>query len=111
MRCPALLVGGGEGRLKDQRPAFATEKMASLRPGYRLLHVLVHIDGTVDHHQPDHRDRDKPNNQRRHVSSPNAPASAPSAEQPEGGTVATRDRKCTGRGADLLGGILPNETL
>jgi hypothetical protein len=54
--------------------------LAGVRRG-RLLHVLVHIDGTVDHHQPDHRDRDKRNNQRRHLCPPlTPPASAP--EQP-----------------------------
>ncbi len=34
-----------------------------------LLHVLVHIDGAVDHYQPDQRDRNKPDEQRCHVSS------------------------------------------
>src|SRR5467141_2085132 len=99
MRCPPLLVGGGEGRLKDQRPAFATAKMPSLHPSYRLLHVLVHIDGTVDHHQPDHRDRDKPNNQRCHVSSPNAPAST-HQQNSRGRNCGMRDRSVPARNAD-----------
>jgi hypothetical protein len=35
----------------------------------RLLHVLIQIAGAVDHNQPDQRDRNKPYNQRHHVSS------------------------------------------
>ena len=38
-------------------------------PANRLPHVLVQIDGAVDHDQPDQRDRNKPYNQRHHVSS------------------------------------------
>ncbi len=41
--------------------------------GCRLLHVLVHIDGAVDHDEPDHRDRNKPDDQCCHVSSPRRP--------------------------------------
>jgi hypothetical protein len=32
----------------------------------RLLHVLVQMDGAVDHDQPDQRDRNKPYDQRHH---------------------------------------------
>ena len=38
-------------------------------PANRLLHVLIQIAGAVDHDQPDQRDRNKPYNQRHHVSS------------------------------------------
>jgi hypothetical protein len=35
----------------------------------RLLHVLIHIDGAVNHDQPHQRDRNKPYNQRHRASS------------------------------------------
>ncbi len=96
---PRLRDRVGRGRLRSRRvrdclatddSKFTTAKTQSLHPGYRLLHILVHIDGTVDHYQPDHRDRDKPNNQRSHVSSLTPQHCVPLAEQPEGGTVHAR---------------------
>ncbi len=36
--------------------------------GCRLLHVLVHIVGAVDHDEPDHCDRNKPDDQCCHLS-------------------------------------------
>src|SRR5215831_7217801 len=43
------------------------EDVSPCTRGCRLLHILVHIVGAVDHYHPDQRHRNKPNNQRRHV--------------------------------------------
>ncbi len=98
-RHPALALLLEHDLFRKPVPTFRDHalKDASGKMPSRLLHVLVHVDGTVDHHHPDHHDRDKPNNQRCHVSSPTPlhPHHRPNSRRRNCGT---RDQKCTGRG-------------
>jgi len=55
------------GRMPPAARIRHREVVSRCTRGCRLLHILVHIVGAVDHYHPDHRHRNKPKNQRPHV--------------------------------------------